>query len=131
MRGGLLVSGAYVARDQRDKESLDFLRNTLKVDAYAPLTLGAYTQAVGMNTSLHLFTELNETHYAATHADCLMPVAPAFSTLLYSPGNYPAAVAYPGNDYRVVTMGFPFECIKYASDRDKIMNAFLRFLLDR
>ena len=131
MRGGLLVSGAYVARDQRDRESLDFLRNTLKVDAYAPLTLGAYTQAVGMNTSLHLFTELNETHYAATHADCLMPVAPAFSTLLYSPGNYPAAVAYPGNDYRVVTMGFPFECIKYASDRDKIMNAFLRFLLDR
>lgn len=131
MRGSLLVSGAYVGRDQRDKESLDFLRSTLKVDAYAPLTLGAYTQAVGMNTSLHLLTELNETHYAVTHADCLIPVAPAFTTLLYSPGNYSAAIAYQGEDYRVVTMGFPFECIKYASDRDKIMNAFLRFLLDR
>ena len=131
MRGSLLVSGAYVARDQKKKEYLDFLRNTLKVDAYAPVTLDAYTQATGMNTTLHLHTELNPQHYAVTHADCLVPLPEAFSTLLYAPTHYSAAVAYQGEDYRAVTLGFPFECIKYATDRDKVMAAFLSFLLAR
>ena len=131
MRGSLLVSGAYVARDQKTKEALDFLRNTLKVEAYAPVILDEYAQATGMNTNLHLFTTLNDKHYAVTHADCLMPAAPAFSTLLYTPLNQSAAVAYQGDSYRAITLGFPFECIKYAADRDKVMNAFLTFLLNR
>ena len=37
-------------------------------------------------------------------------------------------MAYPGKDYRAITLGFPFECIKYAADRDKVMQAFLSFL---
>lgn len=129
MGGSLLVSGAYVASDRYRDECADFLRGTLKVSAHAPLALGIQTQVTGMNTALHLHTGLNGTHYATTRADCLVPAAPAFSTLVYSPDNLSAAVAYQGDDYRVVTMGFPFECIKYASDRDKIMGAFLRFLL--
>ena len=129
MGGNLLVSGAYVASDRYRDECADFLRGTLKGSAHAPLAPGAQTQVAGMNTTLHLHTGLNGTHYAATRADCLVPAAPAFSTLVYSPDNLSAAVAYQGDDYRVVTMGFPFECIKYASDRDKIMGAFLRFLL--
>lgn len=128
MRGSLLVSGAYVARDTRQKEGLDFLRHTLKIDAHAPVTLDAYTQASGMNTTLSLYSELNDRHYAVTHADCLVPLPEAFSTLLYTPANYSAAVAYPGKDYRAITLGFPFECIKYAADRDKVMQAFLSFL---
>lgn len=131
MRGNLLVSGAYVARDQRQKENTDFLRHTLKVDAYMPVMLHADAQVAGMNTTLQLYSELNERHYAVTHADCLVPLSEAFSTLLYSPANYSAAVAYPGKDYRTVTLGFPFECIRYATDRDKIMQAFLSFLLAR
>lgn len=131
MRGSLLVSGAYIARDQKQKENADFLRNTLKVDAYTPVTLDAYSQATGMNTTLHLYTELNPQHYAVTHADCLIPLPEAFSTLLYTPTNYSAAVAYQGEDYRAITLGFPFECIKYAADRDKVMGAFLSFLLSR
>ena len=128
MRGSLLVSGAYVARDTRQKEGLDFLRHTLKIDAHAPVTLDAYTQASGMNTTLSLYSELNDRHYAVTHADCLVPLPEAFSALLYTPANYSAAVAYPGKDYRAITLGFPFECIKYAADRDKVMQAFLSFL---
>ncbi len=131
MHGRLLVSGAYIARDQRNRETLDFLRHTLKVDAYAPIVLDGYSQVSGMNTLLNLYSEYNEKHYAVTHADCLMPVHPAFSTLLYAPQNYSAAIAYRGEDYRAITMGFPFECIKYAADRDKIMMAFLQFLLDK
>ncbi len=131
MRGGLLVSGAYVARDQRQRENADFLRNTLKVDAYAPVTLDTRSRAAGMNTTLHLYAEPGPRHYAATHADCLIPLPEAFSILLYTPANCSAAVAYRGKDYRAVTLGFPFECIRYAADRDKVMGAFLSFLLPR
>ncbi len=131
MRGSLLVSGAYVGRDQKSRETLDFIRNTLKIDAYAPVELDNLSQMYGMNTNLHLFSTLNDAHYAVTHADCLMPVAPAFSTLLYTPANLSAAIAYKGDNYRTITLGFPFECIKYAADRDKIMKAFLVFLLER
>ena len=84
-----------------------------------------------MNTTLHLNTELNSQHYADTHADCLKPLPEAFSILLNTPTNYSAAVANQGKDYRAITLGFPFECIKYAADRDKVMGAFLSFLLSR
>lgn len=131
MHGNLLVSGAYVASDPKGQDEADFLRNTLKVDAYAPLALDGITTAEGMNTSLRLYTELNDKHYAATHADCLIPQASAFTTLLYAPAQNSAAIAYQGRDYRCITMGFPFECIRYAADRDKIMAAFLNFLLAR
>lgn len=131
MHGHLLVSGAYVARDQKSKENIDFLRNTLKVDAYAPVILEGYSPVTGMNTTIHLYTELNDKHYAVNHVDCLVPLPEAFSTLLYTPTHYSAAVAYQGKDYRSVTLGFPFESIKYAADRDKIMKAFLSFLLGR
>ena len=131
MHGNLLVSGAYVARDQRQKENVEFLRNTLKIDAYAPVSLNSYSQVAGMNTILHLITDPHSKHYAVHHSDCLIPLPEAFTTLLYTPSNYSAAVAYQGTDYHAVTLGFPFECIKYAADRDKIMNAFLQFLLAR
>lgn len=131
MRGSLLVSGAYVGGDRHGKEGLNFLRHTLKIDAHGPVTLDAYTQVSGMNTTFSLFSELNDRHYAVSHADCLVPLPEAFSTLLYAPFNYSAAVAYAGENYRAITLGFPFECIKYAADRDKVMQAFLRFLTDR
>lgn len=131
MRGRLLVSGAYVARDQKTKENTDFLRNTLKIDAYAPVTLEGYAPVTGMNTTLHLYTELNGEHYAVNHVDCLVPLPESFSTLLYTPTHYSAAVAYQGEDYRSLTLGFPFESIKYAADRDKVMKAFLSFLSGR
>lgn len=128
MHGSLLVSGAYVASDRYGQAEGDFLQNTLKVSGYTPLLMNGPATAEGMNTTLYLHTALNEQHYAATRVDGLMPAAPAFSTLLYAPTGMSAAVAYKGGDYRTLTLGFPFECIKYAADRDKIMAAFLKFL---
>jgi hypothetical protein len=43
--------------------------------------------------------------------------------------NYGAAVAYQGRDYRAVTMGFPFECIKERTVRNSIMAGILQFLI--
>lgn len=131
MRGSLLVSGAYIGRDQKTAANTGFLRHTLKVDGHIPVTPDEATRAEGMNTTLSLYTTLGDRHYAVTHADGLIPCAPAFTTLLYSPVGLSAAVAYQGKDYRTVTLGFPFECIRYASDRDRVMSAFLSFLLAR
>lgn len=131
MKGNLMVSGAYLARDQKSEVSVNFLQHYLKIKAYSPLRLTSNTQAVGMNTSLSLFTDYNDIHYAVTHADCLMPDDGAFSTLLFAPSDLSAAVAYPGKSYRTISFGFPFECIEYKSDRARIMEAVLSFLLTR
>ena len=131
LHGNLLVSGAYLARDQKTTETVNFLLHYLKVKAYAPIALSAQTQATGMNTTLSLYSDFNDSHYAIHQADCLIPDDNAFPTLIYSHNSMSAAVAYPGKDFRTISLGFPFECIKYESDREKIMAAFLNFLLDR
>ena len=43
--------------------------------------------------------------------------------------NYGAAVAYGGRDYRVFTMGFPFECIKSESMQAAFMQGILNYLI--
>lgn len=131
LHGRLLVSGAYLARDQRTSETVDFLLHTLKVKAYAPLTLSDGAQTIGMNSTFALNTTLNDIHYPVRQVDCLEPEVPAFSTLLFSGSEMSAAVAYPGSDYKAITLGFPFECLRYASDRERMMGAFLKFLLSK
>ena len=43
--------------------------------------------------------------------------------------NYSAAVAYQGSDYRAITLGFPFECIKSPRTRASLMAGILQFLI--
>ena len=43
--------------------------------------------------------------------------------------NESACVAYSSYDYRVLTMGFPFECIREEQRREAIMRGILNFLL--
>ncbi|MBQ5379789.1 MAG: hypothetical protein IIU60_00030, partial [Paraprevotella sp.] len=84
-----------------------------------------------MNSTFALNTTLNDIHYPVRQVDCLEPEVPAFSTLLFSGSEMSAAVAYPGSDYKAITLGFPFECLRYASDRERMMGAFLKFLLSK
>lgn len=118
LRGRLLVSGAYIASDQTTAQGVGFLRNILKIDAYAPTPLPAFSQAIGMNTTLTL---------DSTPAETLTPMQPAFTTLLF-PDKTSAAVAYKDTQYSAITLGFPFAAIRYPADRDKVMRAFLKFL---
>jgi hypothetical protein len=82
----------------------------------------------GLGTTFEFYRHLNETHYAATHPDILQPVAPAYSAMIYTDG-YSACVAYDGSDYKAMTLGFPFECIKSEQKRQMLMRGILRFLL--
>ena len=42
---------------------------------------------------------------------------------------YSACVGYDGKDYKALTLGFPFECIKDEHQRETLMKGMLRFLL--
>ena len=125
--GALLVSGAYIGKDMNSQEEQRFLANILKCQ-YGGRSLANTDQIIGLGISFPYWKELNEEHYAATSADILHPVRPAYTAMQYADG-YGAAVAYKGSDYRAFVMGFPFECIKDGQKQSSIMQGLLNYLL--
>lgn len=125
--GALLVSGAYIGSDMTNESEKQFLTNILKCQ-YGGKSLANTDQIIGLGISFPYWKELNEEHYAATSADILHPVRPAYTAMQYADG-YGAAVAYKGSDYRAFVMGFPFECIKDGQKRSSIMQGLLNYLL--
>ena len=123
----LMVSGAYIGRDNMNSSDNKFLANTLKCE-YAGRNMISADYLNGMGTTIPYWRQLNEEHYAATSSDILQPVKPAYTALQYADG-YGAGVAYQGSDYRSFVMGIPFECIKGEQKRAAIMNGILNFLL--
>lgn len=126
-KGALLVSGAYIGTDIAGSEDEQFVAQTLKC-TYGGQYRSESNLVNGMGTQIPYYNRLNEEHYAATSADILQPMAPAFTVMQYADGQ-DAAVAYKGNDYRSFVMGFPFECIKDEQKQRSIMRGILNFLL--
>ena len=124
--GALLVSGAYIGSDMQNQDEQRFLANILKCQ-YGGRSQAETNVVSGLGTNFQYWKELNEEHYAATSADILHPVKPAYTAMEYADG-YGAAVAYQGKDYRAFVMGFPFECIKDAQKRSSIMQGLLNYL---
>lgn len=125
--GSLLVSGAYVGTDMSQDAERQFLRSVLKT------SWGGRSQAEsniikGLGIELTYWKTLNEEHYAATSADILQPVKPAYTVMQYADG-YSAAVAYKGVGSRLFVMGFPFECIQDTQKQSSIMRGILNYLL--
>ena len=126
--GNLLVSGAYVGSDMMTAPERTFLSDVLKCQ-FAGKDNSPSEAVSGMGTTLEFHRALNEYHYAAQHPDILQPaVEGAIIPMVYA-DNYGAAVAYGGRDYRVFTMGFPFECIKSESMQAAFMQGILNYLI--
>lgn len=83
---------------------------------------------IGLNFTIPV--TLNEKVYCAEASDCVMPLSTAFSTFVYTPGNYSAATAYKG-DYRTFVLGFPFECVDGENNRAAIMSAAINFFMSK
>lgn len=67
--------------------------------------------------------------YRVDSPDALLPVGDkARPCLRYNDSSKTAAIAYDGEQYRVVVMGFPFETIIDSQKRDMVMNRVLNFL---
>ena len=126
--GGLLVSGSFVGSDMRTESEQRFLADVLK------LRLAGTQQGVkdgmvqGLGLTFDTWRTLNETHYAATSPDVIVPTSISSCVMKYSDGRS-AAVAYSGRDYRCLTMGFPLECITDSRARDAIMRGILNYLI--
>jgi hypothetical protein len=124
--GALLVSGSYVGTDMASSEDRRFLQTTLK-SSWGGRSQSPTNQVKGLGTEMEYWKALNEEHYAATSADILQPVKPAYTVMQYADG-YGAATAYRGS-YRLFVMGFPFECILGDHKQANIMRGILNYLL--
>jgi hypothetical protein len=124
--GALLVSGAYIGTDMTQADDRLFLQNVLK-SHWGGRSQTDNNKVKGLGTELSYWKALNEEHYAATSADILQPVKPAYTAMQYADG-YGAAVAYRGN-YRLFVMGFPFECIQDEHKQANIMRGILNYLI--
>ena len=113
----------------RMQQEQKFLEDVLKCQYYGTDndSLQSDTiQGLGMTFTFHRTP--NHKHYAADHPDCLLPLSTSFAAMKYG-DDQAACIAYNGNDYRVLTMGFPFECICEEQKRETIMRGILKFLL--
>lgn len=127
--GALLVSGSYVGADMVMPAERRYLEDVLKINYEGTDKDNLNRDTIqGLGTTFEFYRHLNETHYAATHPDILQPVTPAYAAMVYADG-YSACVAYDGKDYKSMTLGFPFECIKSEQKRQLLMKGILRFLL--
>jgi hypothetical protein len=126
--GALLVSGAYIGSDMTSDDEQQFLSGVLKC-RYAGRSLAGSGTVNGLGTTFDYWNELNATHYAATSADILHPIKPAFTAMQYADGQN-AAIAYKQGNESVFVMGFPFECIKNRQKRSSVMRGILNYLLN-
>ena len=71
---------------------------------------------------------MNSKLYAVESPDAIKASDDMGATLMrYSENNIPAAIASSRYGYRTVVMGFPFEVITSANDRDALMRQVMDF----
>lgn len=130
--GNLFVSGAYVGSDMSGTQgNREFTEKVLKYGYQNSLTDKSSGQINGLGRSITIPRLPNETSYAVTAPDCIVPVAPAFPVFTYARGNQSAGIAYKGADYRTFILGFPFESIQSETDRASIMAGILGFFTQK
>lgn len=126
--GRIFISGSYLGSDMKDSNDAAWLGATLKANYVNSLKTDSITGINGLGMTFDFYRTLNADHYAATHTDIIEPASGAICVMQYSNGNS-AAVAYDGSDYKSFTMGFPFECILTKSDRNRLMQGILNYIL--
>ena len=128
--GRLLVSGSYLASDMQGSDEQTWLRDNLRI-SYDGANTDNYNSTVsGMGMSFDVYRTINEQHYGAYTPDNILPTDGAFSVLNYADG-HGAAVAYKGADNCVFTLSFPFECIKDAPTRSRMMKGIVNYMMSK
>ncbi len=141
--GNILVSGAYVASDLWDnpwvdKQGKEFANKVLKFRWMTDCasSTGEVEPAVSPYVSLagnYTFrTRPNEQVYSVESPDGLVPVGDkAFTVMRYADNNISAAVAYRGDDYRTVVLGFPIEVVEGQDKRTELLGNILEFFFQK
>ena len=141
--GSLFVSGSYVGTDlwnnrltQPDKADLKFATEVLKYQwrvnqAAAEGRVKSVASPFGKpNGDYSFHNELNADCYVVEAPDAIEPASPDACTFMrYSENNLSAGVAYKGT-YKTCVLGFPFETLRTAEERNRLMEAILTFFDD-
>lgn len=128
--GNLLVSGAFIGSDMRNADERSFIRDVLHYDFAGTARNDTCSYVRGLNLRFRIQRHTTASHYGVPAPDSLTPTSDdAFTAFAYD-GGQSAGCAYQGRRYRVLAMGFPFECIAEPSVRDQAMSAIIRFLVE-
>ena len=128
--GRLFVSGAFIASDMQGCEADRlFVRNLLHFD-YGGTVSNLYEDVItGSGLRMSIERKANESCYAVSRPDILVPLDDAFVSFVFDGCKESAGVAYSGNGYRTLSTSFPFEAVQNSLHRTKLMGAVMRFLL--
>ncbi len=128
--GALLVSGCYLGSDAKTTEEKAFLRETLKCELAGTARCDSTEMVSGLGLEIPVHRGIISECYPIQSPDILTPTdSLAFPAFAYYGGGS-AGVAYAGEDYRLVAMGFPFESIKDKKIQIQAIEAILRFLTE-
>lgn len=126
--GNMLLSGCYLGTDLQTADERTFAHNVLKYDFAGTASNDSTDYVRGLNLTIPVRKTFDGEGYMLQNCDKLVPADNrAFTAFAYGAGGS-AGIAYPGKDYRLVVMGFPFETITSAQTRQQAMKAILTFL---
>ncbi len=141
--GNLFVSGSYVLSDleqgsEADRNDHEFAEQVLHatLDRNEPAVQGR-VRIVATPTNefsrgeYRYHVELGPDHYAVETSDALQPVGDeAIAVMRYADTGRTAGIASTGRG-RTFVMGFPFETVQTARERERLMRDILNFLTNR
>ena len=125
------MSGSYLGEESLNHSPTKALLNNVfhaKEEGY--IAEWSEQGICGLGTTMEIPRWINPEHYPVTRPEVLNPTDNAFTPLAYEHSRLSAAVAYSGV-HRSILMGFPFEAIRSARDRDLVMSSFLKFLTEQ
>ena len=126
-----MMSGSYLGEESLTHATTQaLLRNIFHAEEDGYIDDWSEQGICGLGTTLEIPRWINPEHYAVTHPEVLLPTGDAFTPLIYEHSHRSAAVAYSGI-HRSILLGFPFEAIRSAYDRDLVMSSLLNFLVGK
>ena len=141
--GAVFASGCYIGSDlwnslEADGEDKEFARRVLHFSFNGDMaTRRGVARVVASpmkmaRRDIEFNREPSKEFYGIESPGCISPYGKgAFIAMRYVTNNQPAAVGYKGTDYRTMIMGFPFEAIREAEERDALMRGILNFLSEK
>lgn len=146
-KGSLLVSGTYIAtdlyanpfsNDSTMMSDIHFARNVLGIAHESPFAavsgevdiLPFWANSYDADGYLRYSSKPNEKIYIVESPDAIVSAERGVSQTImkYAENDNSAAVASNHNESAVIAMGFPFEAILSAADRDMLMKQMLLYL---
>lgn len=130
--GNIIVSGSYIGSDMlSDTNDKAFCANVLKYAYDQSICDGdSVTSVYGKRFSGNIVRCMNEKFYPVTHPETLLPLGDTLPVVRYGNDKI-AAILYYGKDYSSCVMGFPFESINDACQRNILMDTLLHLFEKR